>query len=73
METTRRILKVDPREIAYLRYTMESYDGMAVVTTIDPCEALIEIQIAPGCEDLVSELLDHLVEKEGLRLVPRDG
>jgi hypothetical protein len=39
---------------------------MAVVRTLDPHEASIEIQIAPGCEDLISELLNSLEEEEGV-------
>ena len=36
METTKRTFLVDREEINYLRITLESYDGMAVVRTIDP-------------------------------------
>ena len=68
METTKRIFKVDREDIHYLRTTIESYDGMAVVRTVDPGEATIELLIAPGCEDLISRLLAALREKEGIRL-----
>ena len=68
METTKRIFKVDRQDIHYLRTTIESYDGMAVVRTVDPGEATIELLIAPGCEDLISRLLAALREKEGIRL-----
>jgi hypothetical protein len=68
METVKRIFHVDRREINYLRTTLESYDGMAVVRTIDPEEARIEIMISPGCEDMVSELLDSLAKIEGLNI-----
>ena len=70
METVKHIFRVDRREINYLRVIIESYDGMAVVKTIDPHVALVELQISPGCEDLVFELLDDLVENEGIKLVP---
>ncbi len=70
METVKRIFRVDRREINYLRVIIESYDGMAVVRTIDPNTAVIELQISPGCEDLVFGLLDDLVENEGIKLVP---
>jgi len=70
METTKRIFKVDREDIHYLRTTIESYDGMAVVRTVDPGEATIELLIAPGCEDLVSRLLAALREKERIRLEP---
>lgn len=68
METIKRRFRVERKEINYLRYTIESYDGMAVVRTIDPQQACIEIQIAPGCEALISKLLDSLRKKEGLTI-----
>ena len=68
METTKCIFKVDREDIHYLRTTIESYDGMAVVRTVDPGEGTIELLIAPGCEDLISRLLAALREKEGIRL-----
>lgn len=70
MKTIRRIYRVDRREIIYLRVIIESYDGMAIVRTVDPNEALIELQISPGCENLVLALLDDLKEKEALELTP---
>jgi hypothetical protein len=71
METIRQSFWVDRKEIAYLRMTLESYDGMAVVRTIDPQKALIEILISPGCQRLVDELLNDLVRREALRLIPQ--
>jgi arginine repressor len=64
MQTTKRIFHVNRKDISYLRSTIESYDGMAVVRTLEPYEAIIEIQTAPGCEELVSELLDSLAKEE---------
>ncbi len=69
METVKHIFRVDRREINYLRVIIESYDGMAVVRTIDPQEALIEIQMSHGCERLIFELLDSLVQDEDIRLM----
>jgi hypothetical protein len=68
METIKHIFRVDRREINYLKITIESYNGMAVVKTIDPYEALIELQISPGCETLVFELLNSLVEDESIQI-----
>ena len=70
METIKNTYRVDRREINYLRVTIESYDGMAVVKTIDPYEAFIEIQISPGCEGLIAELLDYLRKNEAINLTP---
>ena len=68
METIKRLFRVDRREINYLKITIESYDGMAVVKTIDPNAAIIELQISPGCETLVFELLDSLENVESLSI-----
>ncbi|MBW2031062.1 MAG: DUF4911 domain-containing protein [Deltaproteobacteria bacterium] len=70
METTKRHLKVERRDINYLRVTLESYDGMVVVRTVDPREAVIELQISPGCESLVFELLRDLTENELMDIRP---
>ncbi|MBW1705329.1 MAG: DUF4911 domain-containing protein [Deltaproteobacteria bacterium] len=68
MQTIKRHFRVNRSDISYLRWTIESYDGMAVVRTIDPYAAFIEIMISPGCEDQVLELLDSLRE-EGVSIV----
>ncbi len=70
METIKRQFRVDRREIIYLRYTIESYDGMAVVKTIDPHEAVLELQIAPGCEEFIDTLLCDLHKNEKLHITP---
>lgn len=62
---------MDRKDIHYLRSTIESFDGMAVVTTLDPYEASIEIRISPECEDLILELLDSLVKEEGIHIVEK--
>ena len=71
MQTIRCVFRVDRRDINYLRWTIESYDGMAVVSTLDPNKAYVAIHISPGCEKLVSELLTSL-RKEGLDVVEKD-
>lgn len=68
METTKRVFRVERRDINYLRSTIESYDGMAVVKTLDPHKALIEIQISPGCEEFVLELMTSLSEEERIMI-----
>jgi hypothetical protein len=67
MQTIRYVFRVDRRDINYLRSTIESYDGTAVVSTLDPFEAYMEIRISPGCEELLFGLLEGL-RKEGLEL-----
>jgi hypothetical protein len=68
MQSNRQVFRVDREEIGYLRFTIESYNGMAVVSTVDPYAALIEVCISPGCEETVSELLTSLKHEEGLKI-----
>ena len=68
METIRILLKAERREISYIQWIIESYDGMAVMRTVDPQEAIIELMISPGCESLVLEILDHLNKHEKINL-----
>jgi hypothetical protein len=67
------VLKVDRKDLSYLRWTVESYDGMALVSTLDPALAHVEIRIAPGCESMVTELLSHLAREEGVVIACLDG
>jgi len=64
---------VDRKDLSYLRWTVESYDGMALVSTLDPALAYVEIRIAPGCEGIVTDLLNHLAREEGVGVARLDG
>jgi len=66
-------MKVDRKDVSYLRWTIESYDGMALVSTIDPGPAYVEVRMAPGCEEIVTDLLGHLAREEGVGITRLDG
>lgn len=68
METTKWMFRVNREDIHYLRTTIEAYDGMAVVRTVDPAQAVIELLIAQGCEEWISRLIAALREQEGIPL-----
>ncbi|MFC1494606.1 DUF4911 domain-containing protein [Thermodesulfobacteriota bacterium] len=68
METIKQSYCVERNQIHYIRWTVESYDGMATVSTIDPQEAIIEIKISPGCEEIIQSLLDSMAIQEGIKL-----
>ena len=72
METLKILYRIPSQYIAYLKTTIESYDGMAVVTTVDPQAALVELKVSPGCETLIQELLDHLTIYENIPLTRID-
>ena len=61
-ETTKKYFRVDRKDIAYLRFIFEAYDGVAVVRTIDPDAGVIVLHIPPGCEADVERILQNLKE-----------
>lgn len=60
LETTKRYYRVDRSQIAFLRFIFEAYDGIAVVTTVDPQKGIIEVHIPPGCENDADFILHDL-------------
>lgn len=70
MDTHSRFFRVPREEIAYLKCIIESYEGMAVLRTEDPHEALVELMIAPGWEKVLEELLEGLREEIPIESVP---
>ena len=60
MKTTKRYYRVDRREIAFLRFIFEAYDGLAIIETLNPEAGDIVLYIAPGCESDVDMILRDL-------------
>ena len=64
-KTITRYYRINPKEISFLKFILEAYDGLAVVTTIDSSEGIISITIAPGCiqdaEKIIHGLKDEIM------------
>jgi len=59
-ETRKLYLRIDPRRIHYLKFLLEGYDGMAILSTIDVQSGLVLVRY-PGYSQLVLfELLADL-------------
>ena len=59
-KSVKRYYRVDRREIAFLRFIFEAYEGIAIIETLNPATGLIVIYIAPGCEADVDMILEDL-------------
>lgn len=59
-ETVKRYYRVDRREIAFIKFILEAYDGLAVMETLDPMSGMVVLHIAPGCEDDVDMIIQDL-------------
>ena len=60
MDTQSKYFRIHRRDIAYFKFIIESYEGMAVIRTKDPREAIVELMVAPGWEKDVNEVLEGL-------------
>ena len=68
MKTLVRHYRVDRRQIAFLRFIIEAYDGAAGLTTVDPAKGIVRLYIAPGCRSLIDSLVAHL--RDQIVMVP---
>jgi len=69
-ECSQRKYVIDPRQIHYLRFIIEAYPGMAVVSTVDSTLGLISIAVAPGCESDILDILE--AERDALGLIEEE-
>jgi len=60
LETIIERYRVDRREIAFIKFIFEAYDGIAGLTTLDPAGGIIRLHIAAGCEEQVHRILQEL-------------
>jgi len=60
MDTVSRYYRLHRKDIAYFKFIIESYDGMAVVRTKDPHEAIVELMVAPGWERDLDQVIEGL-------------
>ncbi len=74
MDTRSRYLRLRREDIAYFKFIIESYEGLAVVRTKDSSEAIVELMVAPGFEKDVDKVLEGLrreIPIEDVKDVPR--
>ena len=60
MDTQSKYFRLRRQDIAYFKFIIESYEGIAVVRTKDPYEAVVELMVAPGWERDLEEVLEGL-------------
>ncbi|MBW2623699.1 MAG: DUF4911 domain-containing protein [Deltaproteobacteria bacterium] len=60
METTQVRLKIDRSKLSWLKFVMESYEGLALTTTLDPVAGLVLVSVALGAEKDVAELIESM-------------
>jgi len=70
MDTQSRYFRLCRKDIAYFKFIIESYEGVAVVRTKDPHEAVVELMVAPGWERDIDEILEGLRKEIHIESLP---
>jgi len=60
MQCRKKYVRVDKRQIGFMKFIFEAYDGIANLTTIDAALGIISINIPKGCDEVVDNLLKTL-------------
>jgi hypothetical protein len=53
-------LRIDCRRIGYLKFILEGYDNMALVTTLNAREGMIVLRYPPSFHDELLAIIDDL-------------
>jgi len=69
MDTQSRYFRLRREDIAYFKCIVESCEGMAVVRTKDPYEAIVELMVAPGWEKDLETVLEGLQKEISIELI----
>lgn len=62
LTTSSRKVCVDRSQISFVKFILEAYDNVAVVTTLDAGQGLVVVTVSPGCERLVDGIIESLSE-----------
>jgi hypothetical protein len=60
LKTIKKYLRVDRKQIHFIRFILEGYDGIATLTTVDPHTGVVCLNISPGCKDEVETVLQEI-------------
>ena len=69
MRSTTRRFRLKKEDIAYLKFILEGYQGLAIMRTLDATQGVVEVFIPPGAEGDMELILTGLARELGLREV----
>ncbi len=70
MDTIQKYFRVRRCDMAYLKFIVESYGGLAALSTVDSKEGLMEWMIPPDRLEEAEQLIDSLREEVAMEPVP---
>ena len=68
---SKKYYRVDRRKIALMKFTLEAYDGVGLLSTVDPLSGLVVIHIPPGRDAEIEAIISDL--KNDILIEPAEG
>lgn len=53
-------LEISPERIHFLKFILEGYDGLAILSTVDAGQGIVELRYPPEAENDLKELLQNI-------------
>ena len=66
------IYRIDPRQIHYLQFILEAYEGVATLTTLDAREGRVQLTVPPGGEADARSVMEALEGELGRERLKRE-
>lgn len=66
MESTKIELTIDRSKIGWLKFLLESYEGLALIRTLDPAAGRVILYVGRGAEAETASLLESIKDEIGL-------
>ena len=63
MKTIQKYYRIDRRQISFMKFIIEAYDGTALLRSVDPEAGMVALHISPGCEPVVDMILNDLKQE----------
>jgi len=65
-DTIQKMFRINRKDISYLKFLLDSYEGVAIPRTLDKRIALVEVMIPEGFYQTFTRLLDDVAEEMGM-------
>ncbi|MDY6852678.1 MAG: DUF4911 domain-containing protein [Thermodesulfobacteriota bacterium] len=66
MESTLIRLTINPRKIAWLKFVLDGYEGLALLRTLNAEEGRVVLLVGPGAEGEAAGLVSSMKKELGL-------
>ena len=56
-------VRIDPEQIYFLKFILEAYDNLTIMSTVDRIEGIVELKYPPELEEDVKGVLQSMAQR----------